>query len=211
MRRGVRPDDGGDPVSIVVEVVTGADPTLSADVVSRSGDGRGTTGRAALSAGLGSAGPPRAAHRSRCPGTCPSVLRLIDKLCDAGARTITHPACPRCLRVIHLHRPINGQWLCRSCTAKSRAQPCSRCGAVREAATRDEHGRAVVSPLFDRRSSQPRVVRSLWSSAPGGRPYQRRAAMHDLPTGEGADVLDLRSSTLSARVHGDRPAVVRGV
>jgi hypothetical protein len=43
-------------------------------------------------------------------------------------------------RVIHLHRPIGGQWLCRTCTAKTRAQPCSRCGAVREAATRDEHG-----------------------------------------------------------------------
>jgi hypothetical protein len=137
------PDDGGDPVSIVVEVVTGADPTLSADVVA-----------AAVTAVV-----PRAAQRYQlawalqdrselltgagAEAPVPSVLRLIDKLCDAGARTITHPACPRCLRVIHLHRPINGQWLCRNCTAKSRAQPCSRCGAVREAATRDEHGRAL--------------------------------------------------------------------
>jgi hypothetical protein len=137
------PDDGGDPVSIVVEVVTGADPTLSADVVAaavttvvpRAGQryqlAWALQDRSELLTGAGAEAP------------VPSVLRLIDKLCDAGARTITHPACPRCLRVVHLHRPINGQWLCRSCTAKSRAQPCSRCGAVREAATRDEHGRAL--------------------------------------------------------------------
>ena len=137
------PDDGGDPVSIVVEVVTGADPTLSADVVAaavtavvpRAGQryqlAWALQDRSELLTGAGAEAP------------VPSVLRLIDKLCDAGARTITHPACPRCLRVIHLHRPINGQWLCRNCTAKSRAQPCSRCGAVREAATRDEHGRAL--------------------------------------------------------------------
>ena len=36
-------------------------------------------------------------------------------------------ACPGCGRVIHLHRPIGGKWLCRNCTAKSRAQPCARC------------------------------------------------------------------------------------
>ena len=137
------PDDGSDPVSIVVEVVTGADPTLSADVVA-----------AAVTAVVPRAGQryqlawalqdrPELLTGAGAEAPVPSVLRLIDKLCVAGARTITHPACPRCLRVIHLHRPINGQWLCRNCTAKSRAQPCSRCGAVREAAIRDEHGRAL--------------------------------------------------------------------
>ena len=176
----------------MVEVVTGADPTLSADVVA-----------AAVTAVVPRAGQryqlawamqdrPELLTGAGAEAPVPSVLRLIDKLCDAGARTIIHPACPRCLRVIHLDRPINGQWLCRNCMAKSRAQPCSRCGAVREAATRDEHGRAVVSPLLDHRSGQPRVVRSLRSSSPGGRPHHRRAAMRDLPAGEGADVLDLR-------------------
>lgn len=78
----------------------------------------------------------------------PSVLRLIDALRDAGSQTITRPACPRCGRVIRLHRPIGGQWLCRNCTAKSRAQPCSRCGGVREAAIRDEHGRPLCPHCF---------------------------------------------------------------
>jgi hypothetical protein len=73
----------------------------------------------------------------------PAVLRLIDQLCDAGAQTIARPACPGCRRVIGLHRRVGGQWLCRNCVAKSRAQPCSRCGAVREAATRDPHGRPL--------------------------------------------------------------------
>ncbi len=50
---------------------------------------------------------------------------------------------PRCRRVTHLHRRSDGQWLCYNCVAKSRAQPCSPCGTVREAATRDTHGRPL--------------------------------------------------------------------
>jgi len=73
----------------------------------------------------------------------PAVLRLIDELCDAGAQTITRPACPRCQRIIRLHRRLDGQWHCRNCVAKSRAQPCSRCGAIREAAVRDERGQPL--------------------------------------------------------------------
>lgn len=137
------PEDGRDPVDLIIGIVTGVDPTLSADQVAT-----------AVSAAV-----PRAGRRQRlawvlqdrpdlltgagAEAPIPSVLRLIDKLCDAGAQVITHPACPGCGRVIHLHRPIGGQWLCRNCVAKTRAQPCSRCGAVREAATRDEHGKPL--------------------------------------------------------------------
>jgi ribosomal protein L37AE/L43A len=134
------PDDGHDPADIVVDIVTGVGSVLSADAVF-------------------TASPPRAGQRHQlswalqdrpdlltgagAQAPVPSVLRLIDNLCEAGAQTITRPACPRCQRVIHLHRPINGTWLCRNCTAKSRAQPCSRCGTVREAAARDEHGQPL--------------------------------------------------------------------
>lgn len=137
------PDDGRDPVDLITGIVTGIDPTLSADQVAT-----------AVSVAV-----PRVGQRQRlawvlhdqpdlltgggAQAPVPSVLRLIDKLCDAGAQAITHPACPGCGRVIHLHRPIGGQWLCRNCVAKSRAQPCSRCGTVREAATRDEHGKPL--------------------------------------------------------------------
>ena len=71
------------------------------------------------------------------------VLRLIDELREAGAQAIIRPACPQCQRIVRLHRRINGQWHCRNCLAKSRAQPCSRCGVIREAAARDEHGRPL--------------------------------------------------------------------
>lgn len=137
------PDDGGDPTPLIVDVVAQADPTLSTEVI----------------AAAARKAAPRAGQRRRlawalqdCPvlltgaaatAPVPTVLRLIDTLCDAGARTITRPACPGCGRVIRLHRPIGGKWLCRNCTAKSRAQPCARCGAVREAAARDEHGRPL--------------------------------------------------------------------
>jgi len=137
------PPDDGDPMDLVVDIVTGLDPTLSADAViaavmastSRAGQRHQLSwalqDRPDLLTGAGAEAP------------VPSVLRLIDNLCDAGTHTITRPACPGCQRVIRLHRPIDGTWLCRNCTAKSRAQPCSRCGVVREAATRDEHGRPL--------------------------------------------------------------------
>ena len=134
------PGDGHDPTDLIVQLVTDADPTLPADRVV-----------AAVTSAV-----PRVGQRQQlawalqdrpdlltgagAEASVPSVLRLIDRLCDAGAQTIVHPACPRCDRVIHLHRPIDGRWLCRNCTAKSRAQPCSRCGAIREAAIRDQHG-----------------------------------------------------------------------
>ena len=73
----------------------------------------------------------------------PSVLRLIDQLREAGASGIVRPACPRCGRVIPLVKPRDGVRLCRNCVARSRAEPCSRCGTVREAATRDEHGQPL--------------------------------------------------------------------
>jgi hypothetical protein len=127
-------------VDLIVDIVEGVDPTLPADQIAE-----------AVSAAV-----PRAGRRQRlawvlqerpdlltgagAEAPIPAVLRLIDQLCDAGAQAISHPACAGCLRVIHLHRSIGGRWLCRNCVAKTRARPCSRCGAVREAAIRDEHG-----------------------------------------------------------------------
>jgi hypothetical protein len=73
----------------------------------------------------------------------PSVLRLIDALTQAGATGLVRPPCPHCGRVIALVKPRNGLRLCRNCVARSRAEPCARCGTVREAATRDEHGRPL--------------------------------------------------------------------
>jgi hypothetical protein len=137
------PDEGRDPVGIVMDVVATIDPNLPAEVVAT-----------AVAAAV-----PRAGRRyqlawalqdrpdlltgSGAHAPLPAVLRLIDRLLDAGADRVVQPPCPRCNRVIHLHRRIEGQWLCRNCVAKSRAQPCSRCGTVREAAARDDDGRPL--------------------------------------------------------------------
>jgi hypothetical protein len=137
------PPGGGDPVALITEVVTRADSSLDAGTVT-----------AAVLAAVPQAGQrlPLAWALQDRPGLLtgdgaeapvPAVLRLIDRLCDAGAQAVVHPACPGCGRVMHLHRPIGGKWLCRNCTARSRARPCSRCGAVREAAARDEDGRPL--------------------------------------------------------------------
>jgi hypothetical protein len=136
-------DDGRDPTALIVEAVTEADPSLSAEVI----------GAAAIAAAAQAGQRHRLAWALQnrpdlltgagAQAPVPTVLRLIDRLCELEARTIVRPACPGCGRVIHLHRPIGAKWLCRNCTAKTRAQPCARCGAVREAATRDEHGKPL--------------------------------------------------------------------
>jgi hypothetical protein len=142
------PDDGRDPVQTVLAAVCDTDPTLPAEVAAaavravapRSGQryrlAWALQDRPDLLTGAGAQAPD------------PCVLRLIDKLADLGSRTILRPACPGCGRVIPLHRPIGGQWLCRNCVARSRAQPCARCGTIREAATRDEQGRPLCPYCF---------------------------------------------------------------
>lgn len=137
------PDDGRDPVEIVVEVVAVVDPALSAGVVT-----------AAVNAAAAQTGQrhqmawalqerPELLTGAGAQATVPSVLRLIDKLCEAGATNIVRPPCPHCARVIPLVKPRGGVRLCRNCVAKSRAEPCSGCGRVCEAATRDEYGRPL--------------------------------------------------------------------
>jgi hypothetical protein len=137
------PGDDRDPVGLIMEIVTSIDPSLPAEAVASATESAvpqagqrerlawALQDRPSLLTGDGAEAP------------VPAVLRLIDRLCDVGAQAIVHPACPGCGRVMHLHRPIGGKWLCRNCTARSRARPCSRCGAVREAAARDEDGRPL--------------------------------------------------------------------
>jgi hypothetical protein len=134
------PGDGRDPVALITEVVASVDPSLPAGAVT-----------AAVVSAVPRAGQrwPLAWALQDRPGLLtgdgaeapvPAVLRLVDRLCDAGARAVVHPACPGCGRVMHLHRPVAGQWLCRNCVARSRVRPCSRCGRAREPAARDASG-----------------------------------------------------------------------
>lgn len=135
--------DERDPVQVLTGVITALEPALPAEAataaVGRVFSRRGNLQHLAWAI----EDRPELLTGESAQAPTPGVLRLIDELCRAGAQTITRPACARCQRTIRLHRRIDGQWLCRNCVAKSRAQPCSRCGAHREAATRDEHGRPL--------------------------------------------------------------------
>lgn len=139
-RCGACRPDGQDATDTVVGVVARIDPALRADVVasavvaavSQPGQRQqlawALQDRPALLTGAGAEAP------------VPSVLRLIDLLCDAGSTRVVRPPCPHCGRVLALVKPRDGLRLCRNCVAKSRAEPCAGCGVVREAATRGDHG-----------------------------------------------------------------------
>lgn len=140
---GCPPETERDPVDLVVEIVTSLDPTLSTETIIAATQQAAPQGgqRNRLAWALGDR--PELLTGAGAQAPVPSVLRLIDELCDAGSVRVVRPPCPACGRVIALVKPRDGLRLCRNCVAKSRAEPCARCGAVREAATRDDQGRAL--------------------------------------------------------------------
>ncbi len=138
-----RLDQGRDPLDSVVDVVTAVDPTLPAEVVIAAVHGAVSQGGQRHRLAWALQERPDLLTGAGAEAGVPSVLRLIDKLCDAGAVSIVRPPCPHCGRVIPLVKPRGGLRLCRNCVAKSRAEQCARCGTIREAATRDAHGRPL--------------------------------------------------------------------
>ena len=137
------PDQGRDPVEIVVEVVMAVDPMLPPEVVTAAATAAAAQAGQRHQLAWALADRPGLLTGAGAEAPVPSVLRLIDKLCDAGATRIVRPPCPHCGRTIPLVKPRGGVRLCRNCVARSRAEPCSGCGSVREPATRDEHGRPL--------------------------------------------------------------------
>lgn len=141
-------DDDRDPLVLLADEVTTLDPSLTAQIVTAAAARVFSRPAKLRQLAWVIEDAPTLLTGDGALAPIPGVLRLIDELCDAGAQTITRPACPRCHRVIRLHRRITGQWLCRNCVAKSRAQPCARCGVIREAAARDEQGRRLCPHCF---------------------------------------------------------------
>ena len=95
------------------------------------------------------------------------------------------------------------KWSCRNCTAKTRAQPCVRCGAVREAATRDERGHPVCPACLIVDPANQEVCVGCHRR----RPVSVRTdngPLCNLPAGEDADLRDLRKRRALHRVRGDR-------
>lgn len=135
--------DEQDPTDVVFEIVSRIDPMLDVQTVQASVRAAAPQPgqRRRLAWALDKQPELLTGAGARAP--VPTVLRLIDALIDAGANGIVAPACPHCGRVIALVKPRDGLRLCRNCVARSRAETCSRCGAHREAATRDKQGRAL--------------------------------------------------------------------
>ena len=133
----------GDPTAIVAGIIAVIDPDIPAGTIAAAtlAAAPGTGQRRRLAWALQDHPELLTGAGARAP--VPSVLRLIGALADAGAQRIIRPACPHCGRVIALVKPRDGVRLCRNCVARSRAVTCSRCGVLREAATRDEHGRPL--------------------------------------------------------------------
>jgi len=139
-RCGECPDLDGDPMQSLTRLLSGIEPALGPQEVVAA-VGRATV-RPAGQRRLAWAMLDNPALLTGA-GTCapaPAVLRFIDELIAAGAVNITRPSCPRCQRAVALSKQLDGQRICRSCFARERAVPCSRCGSLREPAARDAGG-----------------------------------------------------------------------
>jgi hypothetical protein len=135
--------DARDPLLVLLEVITAADPGLSPDAVTAAIDAT-VTKRAHLQKLawlLDDAPALLTGDGAKAP--VPMVLRLIDALRQAGSSRIQRPACPRCQRVVALSKRRDGLRVCRNCFARARAVPCAQCGSMREPAARDAQGRPL--------------------------------------------------------------------
>ncbi|MFL6054734.1 MAG: hypothetical protein ACJ72W_17700 [Actinoallomurus sp.] len=137
------PDTDGDPVTELVRLVTNLDPALSTATIKTALQRATTrpTGQRRLAWAI--VDRPDLLTGAGTYAPAPAVLRFIDNLVAAGATKVVKPACPRCGGVKALSKLLEGQRVCRNCFARSAAVPCSRCGAVREPATRDADGRPL--------------------------------------------------------------------
>ena len=134
------PDTDGDPVAALAKVVAGLDPAFGGGAVVTA-LGRATArpaGQRRLAWAI--VDQPGLLTGDGALAPSPAVLRFIDELIGAGATGVVPARCPRCDRAVSLSKLLDGQRVCRNCFAKTRAVPCSRCGAVREPAARDADG-----------------------------------------------------------------------
>jgi len=140
--------DGRDPVTVIHGIVAVLDPGAGretvADAVRRSAPRPSYQQKLAwaleenpaLLTGDGHLAPLRA------------IPRFIEMLDGAGVAGVVRPACGRCGRVVRIDKPLGGVRVCRSCIARSRAEQCARCGAVRDPVTRDRQGRPLCANCF---------------------------------------------------------------
>jgi hypothetical protein len=145
-RCGECPDsDGRDPVDVVYAVVAALDPATRretvADAVRRSAPRPSYQQRLAWALEENPALLTGDAHLSPLR----AIPRFAEILDDAGVAGVVRPSCGHCGRTVRIDKPLGGVRACRRCHARSRAQPCGRCGAVRDPVTRDGQGQPVCA------------------------------------------------------------------
>lgn len=136
-------EDRRDPITVIVCQVATLDPAADPEVIAAAA--RRAASRPSHQQRLAWAleNNPALLTGAGHLAPVPAVLRFIDLLCDSGIGGITRPACPGCHRTVRISKSLHGQRVCRTCIAKTRIEQCSRCGARREPATRDEQGRPL--------------------------------------------------------------------
>lgn len=137
--------DARDPRAALVEIITVADPGLSAQTVLTAIEQIVVKPAHLHKLVWALQTDPDLLTGGGAKAPFPMVLRLIDTLCEAGAIVIQRPACPCCRRVITLSKKRDGLRICRNCCARANAVACAGCGTVREPAARDAEGRPLCA------------------------------------------------------------------
>jgi hypothetical protein len=137
--------DGRDPVEVIHGIVAALDPGAAREAV--AGAVRRSAPRPSYQQKLAWALEENPALLTGDGHLSPlrAVPRLIEMLDDAGISGIVRPSCGHCGRMVRIDKPLDGVRACRRCHARSRAQPCGRCGAVRDPVTRDGEGEPVCA------------------------------------------------------------------
>ena len=135
--------DGRDPLAVIHSVIADLDPRANPNTVAEAVLRTATRPADQQKMAWALEADPTLLTGNAHLAPFPAILRLIDRLIDAEIAGVLRAACPRCHRVVRINKPLDGQRVCRTCIAHSRITECSRCGARREPATRDDQGRPL--------------------------------------------------------------------
>ena len=130
-----------DPVGLITDLVTAADPTLPAGqvlaVVTAVAGGRAKARRLATAL----AGRPAVLADGRSPAPR-AVGELLVALRSAGAEAISPPCCAQCGKHLRTFQRYGQDWYCSACGQRP-PEPCSSCQAIRRVFSRDREGRPL--------------------------------------------------------------------
>lgn len=206
------PDDSDrDPLVVLADVVAQLDPSLPAEAVAAAARRVFTRPAKLRQLAWAVEDNPKLLSGQGADAPLMGVLGLIDELIEAGAEAISRPVCPGCDRVMSLYRQINGRWHCRKCVAKSRACSCARCGDVREAAARDEHGRPLCPTCYVSEPANLGTCIGCGCRRRVGIRTPRGTALRELSPLEDRDLRHLRPPRSRAHLQDHRPTLVPGL